>query len=231
MFRGSHESRALLAAMKNQLSLTLKKRELSHLVRNKTTPSYSSIVSCSNCEGFMVQPVCMPCGHSVCKGCTEKSTMLNKENLICPKCNHSCPQIPAGFNATSSKQMSGEGEEGFGHGERESSAGQHRMPTLTIQNAFRKWYPKWAESCRCREEGNKHANQGDYTSAIHWYTKALNAGMCVCICLCVCTYLYLCIYIYVLYLCTVCVWIHLQIKDIHSVEAYIIILHEAYIIN
>ena len=26
-------------------------------------------------------------GHSVCKGCMDKSTMLSGENLACPKCN------------------------------------------------------------------------------------------------------------------------------------------------
>ena len=120
----------------------------------------------------MVQPVCMPCGHSVCKACTEKSTMASGENLVCPKCNHTFPKVP--------KASTGWREEGVTPSNKAASVSaegrQHRVPTLTLQNAFRKWYPKWVESCQYREEGNKFANQKDFKSAVQWYTQALGTG-------------------------------------------------------
>ena len=168
----SHESRTLLVAMKNQLSFALEERNLTtRAVASGSEPQvlYSTTVTCSNCEGFMVQPVCMPCGHSVCKGCTDKSTMLKNSNLVCPKCNYSCPKIPQGFSPTPGE------EQGAIPG---AQAGEQcRTPTLTLQNAFRKWYPMWVESCRCREEGNKYANQGDFPLATQWYTQALETGI------------------------------------------------------
>ena len=170
----SPQSRALLVAMKNQLAASLEQIQLtseSQLNKGSGMNPYSTIVSCNNCEGFMVQPVCMPCGHSVCRGCTEKSTMLNGDNLICPKCDHSFPKIPNGF--TSSSQQ-GRNEEQLRSGA--SPDGQCRIPTLTLQNVFQKWYPKWMESCRCREEGNRYANDGEFVAATHCYTKALETG-------------------------------------------------------
>lgn len=163
----TQQSRVLLAAMRSQLKVALEERELaaspSPSSSSPTPQTYSSIVTCNSCGGFMVQPVCMPCGHSVCKGCTEKSTMLRGENLVCPKCNQTCPKIPASSASTSEPDSTEVLE-------------RHRMPTLTLQNAFCKWYPKWVESTQCREEGNKHANNSDFVSAVRWYSQALETG-------------------------------------------------------
>ena len=166
----SRQSRVLLAAMRSQLAIALEQRQLVAAPYSTASgpPSYSSIVSCNNCGGFMVQPVCMPCGHSVCKGCMEKSTMLCGENLICPKCNHTCPRV-LGKGGPASERKERTPAEG-------SNPGYCRTPTLTLQNTFRKWYPKWVESCRCREQGNQYANQGDFASATLWYTQALQTG-------------------------------------------------------
>lgn len=159
----SRQSRVLLAAMRSQLAISLEERQLEAVfTTGATTPpsSYSTIISCSNCGGFMVQPVCMPCGHSICKACVDKST---SENLMCPKCSHTCPKVVrTGSSALKGKPS---GPDGY-----------CRVPTLTLQNALRKWYPKWVESCRHREEGNQHANQGDFASATFWYTEALQTG-------------------------------------------------------
>lgn len=165
----SRQSRVLLAAMRSQLAIALEQRELIAAHSPSSTSSgYSSIVSCNNCGGFMVQPVCMPCGHSVCKGCMEKSTMLSGENLVCPKCSHTCPRFLGKGGPASEQKEKTSGEE--------LSPGYSRTPTLTLQNTFRKWYPKWVESCRCREQGNQYANQGDFASATIWYAQALQTG-------------------------------------------------------
>lgn len=163
----SRQSRVLLAAMRSQLAMALEHRQLTAAQSGSATaPSYSSIVSCNNCGGFMVQPVCMPCGHSVCKGCMEKSTMLSGENLVCPKCNHTCLKVLGRDGPGSERTASGP----------ELKLEYCRTPTLTLQNTFRKWYPQWVESCHFREEGNQHANKGDFASATLWYTQALHTG-------------------------------------------------------
>lgn len=173
MYSCSSHSRSLFTAMRSQLVQSLKQRELLTLTvsppsssspSSPSQSSYSNTVSCMNCQGFMVQPVCMPCGHSVCKGCLGKSTMLLGDNIVCPACAHSFPRNPEQLEA--------------GRDETASDSGllHCRMPTLTLQNAFRKWYPLWVESCRCREEGNKHANQGNHDLATEWYTRALESG-------------------------------------------------------
>lgn len=172
----SHQSRAIVAALRTQLATALEERELTASHSAALTPSsYSSIVSCNNCGGFMVQPVCMPCGHSVCKACIEKSTMLSGDNLVCPKCSNTCPKIPTTISSSPDLR-----DRNAMHLERSADSEliskQYRTPTLTLQNAFCKWYPKWVESCQCREEGNKYANLGDFVLATRWYTQALETG-------------------------------------------------------
>lgn len=172
----SHQSRVLLAAMRTQLAIALEERGLTASQTAASPSSYSAIVSCNTCGGFMVQPVCMPCGHSVCKACTEKSTMMSGDNLICPKCNQTFPKIPKAISASSEWGGEGAGPGNNASASSEVKCKQHRITTLTLQNAFCKWYPQWVESCRYREEGNKYANQGDFNSAIQWYTQALGTG-------------------------------------------------------
>ena len=176
----SRQSRVLLTAMRSQLTRALEERELTAAHTTASPSSYSAIISCNTCGGFMVQPVCMPCGHSVCKACTEKSTMTSGDNLVCLKCNQTFPKIP---KAVSSLDERGD-EEGVGSSVSAASSLEvkhkqqehHRITTLTLQNAFRKWYPSWVESCQYREEGNKFANQKNFVSAIQWYTQALETG-------------------------------------------------------
>lgn len=168
----SHQSRVLLAAMRTQLAIALEERDLTPSRSAASPSSYSAIVSCNICGGFMVKPVCMPCGHSVCKACTEKSTMLSGENLVCPKCNQTFPKIPKALSPPPDWRE----EEGVSEATPPKQQPQRRVPTLTLQNAFCKWYPQWVESCQCREEGNKYANQGDFVLAAEWYTRALETG-------------------------------------------------------
>lgn len=176
-FSISHQSRILLAAMRTQLAMALEERELTAAHTAASPSSYSAIVSCNSCGGFMVQPVCMPCGHSVCKACTEKSTMASGDNLICPKCNHTFPKIPKASDSISGWREEGATSNGASGATVVGTEGrQHRVPTLTLQNAFRKWYPRWVESCQYREEGNKFANQKEFESAVQWYTQALGTG-------------------------------------------------------
>ena len=162
----SRQSRVLLAAMRSQLAIALEQRQLASL-SGAETGSLSSVVSCNSCGGFMVQPVCMPCGHSVCKSCMDKSSMLKGgDSISCPKCSWICPKAPQPAAEHKGREVSSSS----------SSSSSYRTPTLTLQNAFRKWHPKWVESCRRRGEGNQHANKGDFVLAALCYTQALDTG-------------------------------------------------------
>ena len=133
-------------------------------------------LDCAHCIGFMVQPVCLPCGHSVCKSCLDK-TMVGgagstggEQLLACPSCGNTFPLVPLGFNSSSSTT------------EKSSSSGaanapaNGRRPTVILQNALEKWFPDWVESGKHKDEGNVFANEGDFPMAVHWYSQALQTG-------------------------------------------------------
>ena len=128
-------------------------------------------LDCAYCIGFMVQPVCLPCGHSVCKSCLDK-TVLGGDVLACPYCSQAFPSMPLGFGRPDSGSAGSYGD----------GTANFRRPTLMLQNALLKWYPEWVESSKHKDEGNIFANEGDFPIAVHWYTKALQTGECVCVC-------------------------------------------------
>ena len=125
-------------------------------------------LDCAYCIGFMVQPVCLPCGHSVCKSCLDK-TVVGGDILACPYCSQAFPSMPLGFSSSDSGGVESNGD----------AKASFRRPTLMLQNALLKWYPEWVESSKHRDEGNIFANEGDFPIAVHWYTKALQTGECV----------------------------------------------------
>ena len=164
----SQQSRKVLVVLRRQLGASLEEQKLTPSTAagdNDSSNDYSAIVNCRNCEGFMVQPVCLPCGHSICKSCTEKSNVVSSDRLTCPSCSQVCSKIPCDECVVSDTSSAG--------AQRESC----RVPTVIIQNAFRKWYPDWVESCRFREEGNIYANRGNFTSAVQCYSEALQNGV------------------------------------------------------
>ena len=143
----SSHSKTLLTSMRNQLE-----RALPHVVSDT-----HRLLDCSNCEGYMAHPVCLPCGHSLCKSCMERGGGV----ASCPRCMQSWPRAPPG----------GDGD---------------RRPTVVLQHVLQKWFSRRLEACQHREEGNRFALEGDFPLAVHWYNKAVETGMCVCVCVCVC---------------------------------------------
>ena len=170
----SEQSRKVLVVLRRRVSAALEQEELSpstwHISKDSSM-DYTAIVSCRNCEGFMVQPVCLPCGHSICKSCTEKSNVASNDSLTCPNCNQVCSKVPSscfGGLVQGSPSARDQNE-------------KYRASTVIIQNAFRRWYPDWVESCRYREEGNMYANKSDFACAVQYYSQALEKGpFCVC---------------------------------------------------
>ena len=132
-------------------------------------------LDCGYCIGFMVQPVCLPCGHSVCKSCLDKTMVGGGDQLLaCPRCGHTFPTVPLGFSGANTNS-SGEAAEKT-NGAISNAAGGGRRPTVILQNALQKWYPDWVESSRHKDEGHVFANEGDFPMAVHWYSKALQTG-------------------------------------------------------
>lgn len=138
----SPESKALLSSMRSQLQAVLPPA---------SKEESSQLLDCVNCEGFMAQPVCLACGHSVCKSCMERPLSGIGGLLLCPRCKQRSHRQPAGLTGD-------------------------RRPTLVLQNAVQKWFPRRLEACRHREEGNTFAKEGDFPLAVHWYTKAVETG-------------------------------------------------------
>ena len=112
---------------------------------------------CPLCRCLMIRPVCLPCGHSLCKPCLSRSTsrvFCDDSCVRCPRCHQSWPVVPPGME-------------------------EDRRPTVVLQNAFMRWYPGWAECCRYREEGNRFAQEGDFAKAVELYDRALETGEAV----------------------------------------------------
>lgn len=135
-------------------------------------------LDCAYCIGFMVQPVCLPCGHSVCKSCLDKTMVgggAGDQLLACPCCGHTFPIVPLGFGGAGSSSSSSASER-RSNSAINNAGGNGRRPTVILQNALQKWYPNWVESGRHKDEGNVFANEGDFPMAVHWYSKALQTG-------------------------------------------------------
>lgn len=132
-------------------------------------------LDCAYCTGFMVQPVCLPCGHSVCKSCLDKTT-VGGDLLACPNCSQTFPRVPVGFGSNSGSLSGGQRTV---LGSRTTLNTDCRRPTLMLQNAVFKWYPEWVESAKRKDEGNVFANEGDFPMAVQWYNRALQTGWCV----------------------------------------------------
>ena len=119
----------------------------------KCIPAYTSneepvrLLDCRSCDGCMTNPVCLPCGHSICLLCIEKSN----DSVKCPICHDSYPVKPIGSSST-------------------------RRPTVLILNMCSKLLPNEVQCCTYRAEGNKCANQNDFHMAIQHYNKAIETG-------------------------------------------------------
>ena len=152
----SQNSRTLYMNIKAQLDTAL-----GHLATHAPAAGAGEAAGtpvCPLCRCLMILPVCLPCGHSLCKPCLARSTsrvFCDDSSARCPRCHQSWPVVPPGM----------EGE---------------RRPTVVLQNAFMRWYPGWAECCRYREEGNRFAQEGNFAMAVQHYNKALETGKAAC---------------------------------------------------
>ncbi len=136
---GTKQSRALFSVSRDKLSSAAGQESLD--------PQDTNFFDCSYCEGFMAQPVCLPCGHSLCKTCIHK--LFSSRTSVCPslKCKEPITLCLA-----------------------------ERVPTLMMRDMIKKCFPEWVESCHFREVGNTFANKGDFPTATEWYNKAIETG-------------------------------------------------------
>ena len=168
----SEAAKSLLRVMRGELEVGLSSHE-----RSRTAGACDRVrlFDCASCQGFMAQPICFPCGHSLCKSCAVKASAGTR----CPKCGADWPRLspPACEEA--------------------SASADSRVPTVVLQSALRKWCPQWFACSRSKEEGNRLARAGEYRLAVEAYTRALESGAplpqphpqlrdCVCVFVCVC---------------------------------------------
>ena len=109
------------------------------------------LLECPSCEGFMNKPICLPCGHSLCKSCLERPSDKYKNTIICSCCKNTFNKIPVGFQKC-------------------------RSSTVLLQKVSVKWYPILLECCNLREKGNSTAHGRNLSDAILQYTRALETG-------------------------------------------------------
>lgn len=137
----SASSRKLICSMKEELDKLLPLSQKQY-----------RLLDCSACESFMNRPTCLPCGHSLCQLCLEKtSEQHGQETIICPRCQEPYPKIPVGFSTS-------------------------RKPTLLLQSLYQKCCPNMLECCTHRELGNKFAQGNSFITAIEHYNKAFETG-------------------------------------------------------
>ena len=110
----------------------------------------ATLTDCNHCLGFMVHPLCLPCGHSMCKACCAKS--CTGDAIVCAGCKKSWPKTMPG------------------------TKNRERIPNIVMQTLFQKWFPHWVASSKHREEGNTFAGEGDYPLAVVSYDRALETG-------------------------------------------------------
>ncbi|CAI8051112.1 LON peptidase N-terminal domain and RING finger protein 3, partial [Geodia barretti] len=159
----SQSSRTLYINIKSALDAAL--RPLAGVMAATTVRGGESAGTpvCPLCRCLMIRPVCLPCGHSLCKPCLARSTnnplfcgsgrhRTDPVCARCPRCQQSWPVVPPGME-------------------------EDRRPTVVLQNAFIRWYPGWAECCKYREEGNRFAQEGNFALAVQYYHKALETGI------------------------------------------------------
>ena len=146
----SESSRTLFLYIKSELEAALGPLVVKQLERGDNGARKTPVCPC--CQCLMMRPVCLPCGHSLCKPCLARSpSRFSGDSARCPRCQQSWPVVAPGMS-------------------------EERRPTLALQNVFMRWYPGWAECCKYREEGNRFAQEGDFPLAVHWYNKALETG-------------------------------------------------------
>lgn len=138
---------AKCSAQSRKLAVTMTEELKKCLPADMNFPS-NKLLDCSSCDGYMTHPVCLPCGHSLCQLCLDKST----DTIICPTCHDSCPVKPVGFTTP-------------------------RKPTILLQSWCVKRFPNEVECCKWRGLGNKYAKENNFHMSIQYYNKAVETGM------------------------------------------------------
>jgi hypothetical protein len=109
-------------------------------------------LNCHRCNGLIMDPVCLPCGHCLCKTCVEKAAVavgvMRKRQVECPSCKQrwAC--------------QSGQGN-------------SNRNSNVLLSKIWNESFPKRRKAYEYKEDGNKFATEKDFPLAIDSYTLAL----------------------------------------------------------
>ena len=151
----SSHSKSMVVKMKEELSKMLPIRDTitsSDLPLPSSSTLPLSLLSCSTCQGHMIKPVCLPCGHSHCFSCIQRMADTHKGTITCSHCQETHPLVPMGFESS-------------------------RQPTFILQTVTSKHCPAgMGLCCEERERGNHFAQSGDFETALVHYNRALQTG-------------------------------------------------------
>ncbi|XP_038604323.1 LON peptidase N-terminal domain and RING finger protein 3 isoform X2 [Tachyglossus aculeatus] len=109
---------------------------------------------CRKCQGFLCEPVSLPCGHTFCKLCLERQRPGRRRCALCnaPAAGRPLPTSP--------------------------SPPPPPPPPLRVNvilsNLLTKWFPGPARASRLRHEGNRLYRERKLEAALHKYNEAVS---------------------------------------------------------
>uniref|UniRef100_A0A8C3PNR2 LON peptidase N-terminal domain and ring finger 3 n=1 Tax=Calidris pygmaea TaxID=425635 RepID=A0A8C3PNR2_9CHAR len=107
-------------------------------------PREWDVFRCRKCQGFLFEPVSLPCGHTFCKKCLERDRAAGSRCVLCKE------------------------EEGG------AAAGQLLRVNVILSNLLAKWFPCQVKASQLRHEGNLLYKEKKLQAALQKYNEAVS---------------------------------------------------------
>ncbi|XP_065545314.1 LON peptidase N-terminal domain and RING finger protein 3 isoform X3 [Lathamus discolor] len=107
-------------------------------------PREWDVFRCRKCQGFLFEPVSLPCGHTFCKKCLERGRAAESRCVLCKE------------------------EEGG------AAPGQLPRVNVILSNLLAKWFPCQVKASQLRHEGNLLYREKKLQAALQKYNEAVS---------------------------------------------------------
>ncbi|KAM8997628.1 LON peptidase N-terminal domain and RING finger protein 3 isoform 2-T2 [Ara ararauna] len=107
-------------------------------------PREWDVFRCRKCQGFLFEPVSLPCGHTFCKKCLERDRAAESRCVLCKE------------------------EEGG------AAPGQLPRVNVILSNLLAKWFPCQVKASQLRHEGNLLYKEKKLQAALQKYNEAVS---------------------------------------------------------
>uniref|UniRef100_A0A672UP06 LON peptidase N-terminal domain and ring finger 3 n=1 Tax=Strigops habroptila TaxID=2489341 RepID=A0A672UP06_STRHB len=107
-------------------------------------PREWDVFRCRKCQGFLFEPVSLPCGHTFCKKCLERDRAAESRCVLCK-----------------------EAEGG-------AAPGQLPRVNVILSNLLAKWFPCQVKASQLRHEGNLLYKEKQLQAALQKYNEAVS---------------------------------------------------------